>query len=376
MPGTRHAKNNTALGFFTKHERDRLQWGTKRMRLGKDSIKKFDACAICLKLCQNPMVCPQGDLFCKECIYESLLNQKHRIKAKIIEQESLIISNNAEKEELRRKESIDGLMKFDRLETSVVMDNISNSKDSSKIISNEKEKEKAKEKEQDKQLGCFWIPQLTPNNSKNNNKNKNKNTNNNLDKMNKLVKNQLHCYCPGCNEKLKLKHLTKVKFSLITHDDDVNVNKSQKEKEKNKEKESSARTKTKTTRSNMNSSREITFRSGLGATIQSVQTKNEKRYQCPCCNKTLTNALKIVCLKNCGHIICLQCVSKFISKVCGIVYCTVLVVFVVFCCFKKMHSCKDNYWCIEMMFCFCFCFVLLCFVLFVFDEQDKKLYLV
>ena len=327
MPGTRHAKNNTALGFFTKYERDRLEWGTKRVRLGKDSIKKFDACTICLKLCSNPVMCPRGDLFCKECIYESLLTQKHRIKKQMIEYETFQVETEQKKEEKNRKKEIDQFMKFDKLETSLVLDNIARKEENSMIYSKESNNNnnnsnnnsnsndsksnlnnsnninttEKNEKSQlndsnprDKQLGCFWIPQLTPN-TKNSELSSNGNS---------LKPKKLHCYCPACNQKIRLKDLIKVRFTLATHGfaNDSNNNK-QKSKTKTKT--------TKTKQANANGS----FRSGLGATIQSVSVANEKRFVCPCCEEILTNTMKIACLKQCGHVLCLKCVAKFVGEV-------------------------------------------------------------
>ena len=76
----RHSKNNNDLAFFTYEEKRKLGYGTQRERLGKDSIKPFDACCLCLKPLIGPLCCPKGHTFCKECILECLLSQKKDIK--------------------------------------------------------------------------------------------------------------------------------------------------------------------------------------------------------------------------------------------------------------------------------------------------------
>ncbi|PKI35844.1 hypothetical protein CRG98_043753 [Punica granatum] len=76
----RHSKNNNDLAFFTYDEKRKLGYGTQRERLGKDSIKPFDACCLCLKPFIDPMCCQKGHVFCKECILECLLAQKKDIQ--------------------------------------------------------------------------------------------------------------------------------------------------------------------------------------------------------------------------------------------------------------------------------------------------------
>lgn len=92
---SRHSKNNTSRPIFTYAERQKLKdYGTINQRLGKDSLKDFDACSLCLHALVMPLAwyvyrnditfsslgSPQGHLFCKECIYSALLSQKKEIK--------------------------------------------------------------------------------------------------------------------------------------------------------------------------------------------------------------------------------------------------------------------------------------------------------
>ena len=175
MPGSRHAKNNTALGYFTRHERESLGWGSKKKRLTKDSIKKFYACTICLKLCDSPLICPNGDLFCKECIYQSLLTQKRKNKQKSIDYQQQQLENNRKLKDEHRKNTVDKFLQFDRLQNNV---SSSSSTSNSKPLGQENTNLSSLNKTpftntpssnvldvsssnpNDKKLSCFWIPSV------------------------------------------------------------------------------------------------------------------------------------------------------------------------------------------------------------------------
>ena len=76
---SRHSKNCTAHSILTSHEKTKIvstqqQYGTIRSRLGTDSQKKFEECCLCLGKVRLPaQVCPEGHLFCKDCITENLI---------------------------------------------------------------------------------------------------------------------------------------------------------------------------------------------------------------------------------------------------------------------------------------------------------------
>lgn len=79
----RHSRNNTASASFTKAEYQMLgdRWGSKKVKLGSESFRQYDQCSLCLNRAESPVVCHQGHLFCKECIYTALLDQKKEIAA-------------------------------------------------------------------------------------------------------------------------------------------------------------------------------------------------------------------------------------------------------------------------------------------------------
>jgi nitric oxide synthase-interacting protein len=43
-----------------------------KQRLGNESMRRFDACALCLNAAREPLACNEGHLFCKECVYTDL----------------------------------------------------------------------------------------------------------------------------------------------------------------------------------------------------------------------------------------------------------------------------------------------------------------
>jgi hypothetical protein len=45
---------------------------TLQQRLGNESMRRFDCCALCLQRAREPLACGEGHLFCKECVYTDL----------------------------------------------------------------------------------------------------------------------------------------------------------------------------------------------------------------------------------------------------------------------------------------------------------------
>ncbi|ORY15129.1 hypothetical protein BCR34DRAFT_559132 [Clohesyomyces aquaticus] len=67
---------------FTSFERQSLKnsWGTQSTRLTRDSFLPFGSCQLCLLPAEDPVCCPSGDLFCRECAMTNLLAQRKEIK--------------------------------------------------------------------------------------------------------------------------------------------------------------------------------------------------------------------------------------------------------------------------------------------------------
>ena len=99
---SRHSKNNTAGAVFTYKEKQMLKgiYGTKSKILETESMKKFEQCFICLQKLEDPFACPEGHIFCKDCIMNNLLQQKKKIKKIKKELNERLKADTEEKQQL------------------------------------------------------------------------------------------------------------------------------------------------------------------------------------------------------------------------------------------------------------------------------------
>ncbi|OTA95117.1 hypothetical protein M434DRAFT_10029 [Hypoxylon sp. CO27-5] len=99
-----HSKRNTSRAVFTSHERTlaRRAWSATTARLSRESFLPFSSCGLCLEIARDPVSCTHGDLFCRECALANILAQKKEIKRleRLREQEE----REAEEERARREE--------------------------------------------------------------------------------------------------------------------------------------------------------------------------------------------------------------------------------------------------------------------------------
>ncbi|OAQ68237.1 zinc finger containing protein [Pochonia chlamydosporia 170] len=77
-----HSKRNTSRAVFTSHERAlaKANWSSSSARLNRDSFLPFGSCGLCLEIVRDPVACQLGDIFCRECALANLLAQKKEIK--------------------------------------------------------------------------------------------------------------------------------------------------------------------------------------------------------------------------------------------------------------------------------------------------------
>lgn len=75
-------KRNTSRPVFTSHERllAKSSWTSSSARLNRDSFLRFGSCSLCLESAVDPVACPDGDIFCRECALNNILAQKKEIK--------------------------------------------------------------------------------------------------------------------------------------------------------------------------------------------------------------------------------------------------------------------------------------------------------
>ncbi|CAK7243063.1 MAG: hypothetical protein STHCBS139747_004571 [Sporothrix thermara] len=77
-----HSKRNTSRAVFTSYERSlaKAAWSSSSARLTRDSFLPFASCALCLELAKDPVACPAGDIFCRECALNNILAQKKELR--------------------------------------------------------------------------------------------------------------------------------------------------------------------------------------------------------------------------------------------------------------------------------------------------------
>ena len=77
----RHSKNSTNRGFHTYHEKQKLGYGTTRIRLGQDSQLSFGTCCLTLKHgCKDPVATPSGHVYSKKALCSYMLDKIREIK--------------------------------------------------------------------------------------------------------------------------------------------------------------------------------------------------------------------------------------------------------------------------------------------------------
>ncbi|KAI0527082.1 hypothetical protein KFK09_002680 [Dendrobium nobile] len=246
----RHSKNNNDLAFFTYDEKRKLGYGTQKERLGKDSIKPFDTCCLCLKPFIDPLCCQKGHVFCKECILECLLAQKKDIKRKLAAhaaQQKQQKDEELERLSLQQAREIDA---FDQQNHGAVpqYNDKSHSRDKNGFHGANSVKVTSYEEEALRTMKAFWLPSATP------------------EAPVKVDAPSSDTICPEGKEKLKLKTL----FSIYFTEDNNKENKRSKSVDSN--------------------------------------------YICPSCKVTLTNTLSLVAINTCGHVFCKKCADRFIAK--------------------------------------------------------------
>ncbi|KAF2714757.1 hypothetical protein K504DRAFT_469171 [Pleomassaria siparia CBS 279.74] len=282
-----HSKRNTSLAFFTSYERASLKnsWGAQSTRLTRDSFLPFGSCQLCLLPSVDPVCCPSGDLFCRECAMTNLLAQRKEIKR--LEKAAGRRKEDEEDQAAREDEAarLRAIQEFEAVQMGLQVRHGAGSKvvgrgDGKVTIEKEEEakagetKGKKRKFEIDeeelkriaveersraklaideernaarKHLPSFWVPSQTPD------------TNH---KASEVAKLNPTCPCSEANKPhlLSLKTLTGVKFT----------------REKSAE------------------------------TGKEVST-------CPSCRKALSNSTKAMLAIPCGHVLCKPCVERFLK---------------------------------------------------------------
>jgi nitric oxide synthase-interacting protein len=235
---TKHSRQHRDV--VSAHERAHVnsfynnKWGTLKVREGKDARGEWDSCSICLSQAVDATICPQGNVYCKECIYAFLLSQKRQQKEQLevfekqeakggsnddaAAQELAVLAQFEKLEESTRIPSAGGgfayqgkkrkkheapteedlgpaegykVYKTDNGKVFLVDEDVVKTTGKSTENLSVAEREK-----RGKVLPCFWIPSLTPDSG-----------------VVKVAKPEEGLRDPFGN-KLKLKHLMKINYTL------------------------------------------------------------------------------------------------------------------------------------------------------------------
>ncbi|KAI0014186.1 hypothetical protein F4779DRAFT_210792 [Xylariaceae sp. FL0662B] len=310
-----HSKRNTSRAVFTSHERDlaRKAWSSTTARLSRESFLAFSACRLCLEVARDPVSCAHGDVFCRECALSNILAQKKEIRRldRQREQEARDAAERRKRDDAEARERAvrefemtqNGLLPARaesrngganhkdnnggavtaaaatpidrrRSESAVTIEETANNSSESRSSIKRKfemdeeelariaaeDRTKARKAIEDEKaakptLPSFWAPSITPSS----------NTKDALHEVAKKTKSSP--VCPASPEERP--HA----YSLHTL---VTVNFTEEEEEEN-----------------------------------GGQSKRRRIRVCPSCKKGLTNASKAMLAKPCGHVICQNCVDKF-----------------------------------------------------------------
>ncbi|KAF9683446.1 hypothetical protein SADUNF_Sadunf04G0014500 [Salix dunnii] len=183
----RHSKNNNDLAFFTYDEKKKLGYGTQKERLGKDSIKPFDACCLCLKPFIDPMSCSKEVCFLLP-VRKLTAHELQKKQEKEEEEEKLM---------LKKARELDA---FDQQNHGAVpqYSDRNHSQDKPGFHGANSVKVTSYEEEALRTMKAFWLPSATP------------------DAPVKVDAPSTSTVCPEGKEKLKLKSLFPVYFTEDT----------------------------------------------------------------------------------------------------------------------------------------------------------------
>jgi len=260
----RHSKNAGTMGSegLRYSEMQGRAFGTMSERLGKESVKDWDDCALSLAPAIDPVVTPEGVLYSRELILENLLAQK---KERAKEHAAW---RAQEEEDARRSAEASAAAREHQLETfhrvnhggaaadeaaaaaaaaataaaaaaagEAVSPTAGGNSGAASVAATHFDRDRMDS------MKAFWLPSKTPEAEK------------------RVEKPSGDCLCPATGKKLRLKDLVSVKFTFAPKD------------------------------------------AGKGA-----------RYMCPLSKEVFGNTSKVVVLKATGDAISEECYKRFVAK--------------------------------------------------------------
>ena len=189
------------------HERQALGFGTMTERLGKETVKDFDHCALSLSPALDPVVTPEGVLYDREHILRCLLHQKKEIarQTKAWEAQAAKDKSVADLEaEAGRAEAIERFHRENQMggasarpaDGEVLLDVDPASDDAPVPDAAERLKAAQLDAPETKTMNAFWLPSKTP-----------------TADPNAARKPSTETTCPTTSKRLRMKDLVDVKWT-------------------------------------------------------------------------------------------------------------------------------------------------------------------
>ncbi|KAF2248310.1 hypothetical protein BU26DRAFT_331051 [Trematosphaeria pertusa] len=273
--------------IFTSYERNSLKsvWGSQSTRLTRDSFLPFGSCQLCLLHAVDPVACPSGDLFCRECAMTNLLAQRKEIKRleKVAERrrEEEAEQRAREEEEARQRAVAEFEAVQMGLEVKVGAGGRVVGREGGKIVVEKEEEAKAGEARGKKRK--FEIDEDELKRIATEERSRAKLA---LDEERKAAKGHLPSFwVPGETPDQNYKHADKIKQNPTCPSSDP-------------ENPHSLSLKTLVT---VNFNKEKSAETG-----KTLPT-------CPSCQRALSNSTKAMLAIPCGHVLCKPCVEKFLK---------------------------------------------------------------
>ncbi|KAG8951475.1 hypothetical protein FRC04_006007 [Tulasnella sp. 424] len=296
----RHSKNNTSNSVFSYAEYKKLDYGTKKQRLGVDSMKDRLSCALCLQRARDPVACSEGHLYCKECIYTDLLEQKKEIKRQQVKLEAMAKEEEEEKERRKVAARERVLKDFEERQLGLgtkktIGDRVAAEKEDKKgkgvedptrgtkrkfdfdqdevdIATREAEEaalrqiEKEQAESRRAKLPAFWLPSLTPESS--------------VGPL-KDIKLQTLCHASSPAHVLTLKSLVPVIFSFASS-------------------------------SSQPSSSSASTPASSSTAPPASGSSDSREAICPSCKKGISNSVIAFLIRSCSHVVCKTCTDTLV----------------------------------------------------------------
>ncbi|RDD45794.1 Nitric oxide synthase-interacting protein [Trichoplax sp. H2] len=176
-------------------------YGTRSIRLSKDSVRGFDCCCLTLQPCRDPVMTPDGYLYDKEAIFSALLRQKKEAALKMKAYEKQLKEQQKETSAIAASEEQAKVEAFKATENSITSKTSTFTSKAS--IQSDLKASSSSSTTEDKNLTSFWVPSLTP-----------------QAKPTLIKKPDNKTYCPMSGKPIKIKDLIPVEFTEIVDKDD------------------------------------------------------------------------------------------------------------------------------------------------------------